>query len=558
MKGVDRDIVQAKALLVDPNPTSRSIMAAQLREIGVGSVTQCGRLLDARRMLEHRTFDIVLCESHFPDETTTGQQLLDDLRRAQLLPFSTVFVMITAEATYDKVAEAAEAALDSYLLKPHTAAALAERVQQARARKKALHDIFGAIEAGDLELAAQRCMKRFHDRAPYWLYAARIGAELLLRLSRPDAAQKLYEAVIAAKTLPWARLGVARALAEGGAAGNALRTLEALIADEPAYADAYDVMGRLQFEQGQVDAAMATFRQAAELTPSSVGRLQKHGVLAFYAGELADAARALERAVALGIGSRQFDAQTLVLLGFLRLAERDGKGLQRCLEHVEHLTTRDGADTVRLARFTQVLRVLQALLRKQLADAVARIKRIVDDSASDDFDVEAACNLLTTLAHLGTAEIELPDADAWVDAVALRHCASKGITELLARAAAHHPPLAERVRAGHARVLALAEAAMAHKVAGDVGATVRELLAHTERTRNPKLLETAAMTLKRYRDDINEADALQRRLDALRPCVGRVPAAPRLGAEGGRQAGGIALRTPLPAAAAATAPAALA
>jgi len=126
MTSIDRDIVQAKALLVDPNPTSRSIMAAQLREIGVGSVTQCGRLLDARRTLEYRTFDIVLCESHFPGESMTGQQLLDDLRRAQLLPFSTVFVMITAEVAYDEITEAAESALDCSLLKPHTAATLPE------------------------------------------------------------------------------------------------------------------------------------------------------------------------------------------------------------------------------------------------------------------------------------------------------------------------------------------------------------------------------------------------------------------------------------------------
>lgn len=42
---------------------------------------------------------------------------MDDLRLSRLLPLSTVVVMIYGEAGYCKVAEAAEAALDAYLVK---------------------------------------------------------------------------------------------------------------------------------------------------------------------------------------------------------------------------------------------------------------------------------------------------------------------------------------------------------------------------------------------------------------------------------------------------------
>ena len=112
--------------------------------------------------------------------------------------------MITGEASYDKVAEAAESALDGYLLKPHTAAALGERLRQARERKRLLGSIFDAIEAEAFDDAARLCLQRFQAREKYWLYAARIGAELLLRLERHDAARKLYQAVIETQALPWA------------------------------------------------------------------------------------------------------------------------------------------------------------------------------------------------------------------------------------------------------------------------------------------------------------------------------------------------------------------
>ncbi len=107
----------AKALVIDGNPLSRSIIVGQLRDAGVGTIMQCPRLADARAKLETWTFDVVICEQYFDREAATGQELLDDLRRNQLLPFYTVFVMVTSESSYSKVAEAAESALDAYLLK---------------------------------------------------------------------------------------------------------------------------------------------------------------------------------------------------------------------------------------------------------------------------------------------------------------------------------------------------------------------------------------------------------------------------------------------------------
>src|SRR5574343_1309314 len=206
MSKLKNDLRDGSALVVDGNPVSRSILVSQLRDLGLRQVSQSSRIADARRHLEFRTFDVVICEQHFPNDNATGQDLLDDLRRSGLLPFATIFIMATGEASYAKVAEAAESALDSYLLKPYTAAQLDTRLHQARRRKVSLQAIFAAIEKQAFAEAAELCLDRFEKRGEFWLYAARVGAELLLRLEKFNDAQKLYEAVIAAKTLPWARL----------------------------------------------------------------------------------------------------------------------------------------------------------------------------------------------------------------------------------------------------------------------------------------------------------------------------------------------------------------
>ncbi len=552
---LDRDIQTCQALVIDPNPTSRSILSAQLRDFGITQVMQCSRIQDARRQLETRTFDLVLCEHEFNEAGYSGQNLLDDLRRSQLLPLSTVFIMVTGAATYSLVADAAESALDSYLLKPHTATILGERISQARARKKVLGAIFAAIENSDFPEAARLCLERFEARSRYWMYAARIGSELLLRLGRHTEAKTLYEAVLGTGALPWAKLGIARAQIDSNQPTQALRTLEGLIGEHPTYVDAYDVMGRVQVEQGDFSQALVTYRKACEMTPGSLGRIQKAGMLAFFAGERDEAAKLLDRAASLGISSKMFDYQTLVLLALCRFAQKDSKGLQRCEDNLQHALSR-APGSQRLQRFVSVVRVFSLMLHKQVAVAVAEVKLLLDGLDDPSLDVEAACNIVSMLAQLTGGELVLDGVEQWVDRLALRYSGTKSLTELLACAASCHPPFAQRVRQGHQRINELAEQSMAYSLRGDPRRAVCTLIQHGEQTRNSKLIDMARMALQRHSAKIDDAAALSQTIETLRARWNPGMALPSMGS-GQRQAGSVVIpagRPKVPAAPAVTPP----
>lgn len=558
---LDQDIQDCRALIIDANPTSRSILAAQLRDFGLGTIVQTSRIADARRQLEVREFDVVLCDFHF-DGRQTGQELIDDLRRANVLPFSTVFIMVTGEAAYDKVAEAAESALDGYLLKPHNATALAERLMHARRRKRELRPIFTAIEAEDFQQAARLCMERFRSRGRYWLYAARIGAELLLRLGDHDAARQLYEAITKTNALPWARLGIARAELDGQRHTQARRTLESLLAADPSYADAYDVMGRLHIEQGSFKEALATYRQATALTPASVTRLQKQGMLAFYTGEYEEAARQLQRAVSVGVSSKMFDYQSLVLLAITRFKQGEQKGLQRCRDELEHALQKAPASD-RLQRFVLITDILLLLLARQLAQTVEAVKQLCSDLRNHRVDFEAACNVLTVLATLRSSEVQMSDDERWIETLAMRFATSKASSEVMTRAAGGHEPYQDLIRGVQAKVVALAEEAVAHSLAGNHAAAVDALLMHGAETLNPKLIDMAHMALLRHHEKIPQAAEMRARIDDLRKRYCGQSYQVHLGRNSGRQAGELALRAaktkaaaepPLPPAAAAMDP----
>lgn len=530
-------LAKTQALVIDGNATSRSLMTAQLRELGVGHVRQATRVRDARVILETQPYDIVLCDYYFDGSEMSGQDLLDELRREQLLPYSTVFVMVTGEASYAKVAEAAEAALDAYLVKPYTSAALADRLANARHRKNELKGIFDAIDAKDFGRAADLCLHRFQERAAYWLYAARIGAELLLRLERHAEARELYEAIIAARTVPWARLGVARTEVAGGNLSAARRTLETLIGDMPDQADSYDLMGRVQMEQGEIGSALTTYRTAVTLTPGCLLRQQHCGTLAFYANQRPEALKLLERSVAQGLRSKLFDWHSLALIALMRFDAKDSKGLKYANDALAQGIERSPRDP-RLQRFEVLFRGLRLLQERRLADALVVARQFAQLASSEEFDVESANLLIALWVRMARQDIELSEMDALMSQLGLRFCSTKSATEVLVSMTEGHEPSAQLLRDAHARVFAISETAMRHAMRGDAQTGVQLLVEQGTQTLNAKLIDMAALVLKRYRDRMVDPTLLEPRIDELQR---RYVQASGHGLKAAR-AGGMALR----------------
>jgi tetratricopeptide (TPR) repeat protein len=512
-----------------------------LREFGFASVRSAGRILDGRDMIEHRRYDLVICDYHFDNGDDCGQDLLEELRREQMLPYSTVFVMVTGDATYRTVAEAAETALDSYIIKPFSANTLFERLKEARQRKRVLKDIFEAMEARDHERATALCLDRFEQRQLYWLYAARIGAELLLSLGRHPEAKRLYDAVIAAKTVPWARLGVARVQLAQGDLSMARRTLESLLGEMPQYADSYDVLGKVQMEQGRLDEALATYRLAATITPGCILRLQHCGTLSFYGGDADTAIQMLERTWTMGHKSRLFDVLSMMLLALLRFDAHDGKGLAQACDALNKFANKH-PQSVRLRRMAQIGNILSGMHEGKSAQSVLQARDLLLEVNQPDFDMEAATNMLSLWSRLAPFGVEDLEYSSVVRRIARRFSVSKATTEVLVAAVRRREEPSGWIREAQAEVMKLAEDAMNHAIAGQPRAAVETLLAHGKDTGNAKLIEMASLVARRHQERIDGVETLLSSASALarRYCT---PSSHIAGVRrSNRSAGGLVLR----------------
>jgi len=249
----------------------------------------------------------------------------------------------------------------------------------------------------------------------------------------------------------------------------------------------------------------------------------------------------LDRTARLGLDSKMFDCQTLVLLAFSRFESGDRKGLQRCRDDFARLIERN-PDNARQQRLSGIVDALQLLEAGQFAQALASVRSQCQRIKDPDFDFESASNLLALLAQLANKAIQLDEVGAMVTTLSLRFAGTRALSELLAGAAGTHPPYADLVRAAHGNILKLAETAMTLSLQGDPQAAVIDLVRHGQETLSGKLIETAYLVLHRYADKIKNATELNALVHDLRLRYGTQITRAALG-EPKRQAGGLTLRT---------------
>lgn len=274
-------------LILDDLPEMRSSLRSQLASLGCEKVSVSGNVKDALELCKQNRFDVILCDFYLSGGTD-GQQFLEYLRNRRIIGRSTVFVMVTAEKGYDNVVTAAECLPDDYLLKPFTADALKSRIERLVEKKKRLAKADAMQDKGNWPEVIAACEEIIAAKDRHLVDAMRIKGNALIMAGRTENAVEFYQQMIAMRPMPWAQLGLARALHLSGDMTGGKNTLQSLIIDSPKMMAAYDLLGRMHQESGDHDEALAVLDSACEISPNSLAR---HRAIASVAEETGDFSR---------------------------------------------------------------------------------------------------------------------------------------------------------------------------------------------------------------------------------------------------------------------------
>lgn len=311
-----------RALVVDDYPGMRSAFKNTLANFGMTKIDLASAAAEAIYRVKHSNYDIIVCDYNL-GEGRDGQQLLEELRHRQLIGLETVFVMVTAESLYEKVVSTAELAPDDYLIKPFNADVLRNRLDVILQRKLAFSDIYRLFGKGDLEACMAACDELMRERPKYVVDALRFKGELLNAMGRFEEAEALYKKILEMRAVPWARLGLARALHLQDQQDEAEELLQEIIDERPEMVAAYDLLCDVRLSKKDSRGAQEALQMGTAISAKTVRRQQKLGEVAYRNGDLDTAKKALSTALEKGRHSIFVSAKDYADLCRIQLEQGD-------------------------------------------------------------------------------------------------------------------------------------------------------------------------------------------------------------------------------------------
>lgn len=318
------------ALVVDDSPGMRNALRLTLSNMGMTHVQLVANAAEAIFQVKSKSYDFILCDFNL-GEGRDGQQLLEELRHGNLISLETVFMMVTAESYYEKVVAAAELTPDDYMIKPFSAEVLCNRLASILKRKRAFREIYREVSAQNLEAAVTGCDALISAQPRYRIDALRFKGDLLLALGRAADAEALYQEVIAMRPIPWARLGLARALHLQKKDDAAEAELRDVIEHAPEMVAAYDVLSDVCLAKKDAAAAQTALEMGVSISAKTVRRQQKLGELAHANGDLETARAAFSSVLDKGRHSIFVSASDFGNLCRVQLEQGDVKAVESTL-----------------------------------------------------------------------------------------------------------------------------------------------------------------------------------------------------------------------------------
>ncbi len=262
------DYSKKRFLVIDDQPQARDALRTIAQTIGAFSVEFGSNYQDAIYRIRNNSPDIILCD-YMLGEGRSGQQLLEELRRFNLLPDETIFMMVTGEQSYEQVVSAVELVPDDYIIKPFSPDKLVMRLDRIMAKKNFFAAYYREKRQQEFAnaLAILEAQRNSEAGRPYRFEILRQQAEVLLKSGDAQAAEQAYRNILDDYEFPWARAGVARSLHRQNRLTEARQEIDQVVASTPHFFDASDLKASICMAQGEHAEAQQILDEIAKKTP---------------------------------------------------------------------------------------------------------------------------------------------------------------------------------------------------------------------------------------------------------------------------------------------------
>jgi DNA-binding response OmpR family regulator len=338
---------QLNYIIIDDFEQMRVSFKGMLSSFGAEHVTVCGSGEAALKSLASESYDVVICDYNL-GEGRDGQQVLEEARHLGYLGHASIFFMVTAESSLPMVLGALEQQPDEYMVKPINQEALHRRLKSAIQRKQQLKTIDIALAQEDIDSAIKHCVEQRGSDLKQSLYLAKLQAELYQEMNQYENAVAIYRELLTIRDFNWAKFGLGKVAFYQGDYHQSEEAFQGLIEKNRHFLEAYDWLAMTLESEGKLIEAQEALSHALHLSPKSVARQRRLGLLAMKNGDQKTTKQALQAAIRWGENSCFATAEEYRLLAEIYLESGEHtKMVQLLVDGRKRFSSRP-ADTIQM------------------------------------------------------------------------------------------------------------------------------------------------------------------------------------------------------------------
>ncbi|MBT4838477.1 MAG: response regulator [Methylococcales bacterium] len=258
-------------LVIDDFANYRSMLKGLLRDAMASSIDEASDGVSAVNKIEKNQYDIILCDYDL-GQGKNGQQILEEVKSRNLIKYSTIYIMVTAENTMDMVLGAVEYRPDDYLTKPFTKELLYRRLKVILSKKKILKSIYSQADKNNYEEAIKLCDKQILAFPKVAVEIARIKAEFCIKSGKNDLAESIYRKVLDIREFSWAKIGLGKIEMKKGNNFQAQEIFEEVVDENKTCIEAYDLLAEAFEKEDDFDNSQEILMKATKLSPNGLTR----------------------------------------------------------------------------------------------------------------------------------------------------------------------------------------------------------------------------------------------------------------------------------------------
>jgi len=369
------DLATKSFLIVDDFNDMRGIIKHMLTTYGTTDIDMAANGEDAMSKIARRHYDVILCDYNL-GQGKDGQQVFEEAKFKNILPFSTVFIMVTAENTKKMVMGVIEFYPDDYISKPINKDTLKKRIEKLILRKQDFAEVTRLIAKDQLASAIDKCDEHIANQPRNVREFIKLKADLCIKLGRYDDAERIYQAELEDRDVPWAQFGLGKICFLKGDYQKACDIFEQLHVTSPNHMESYDWLARSRLKLGELEKAKQTLTDAVGLSPKVTLRQAFLGDVSLECEDYKSAERAFRSATAAGNRSIFNTPTNYTKLASATSHTRSPKDVLKVLNKIKQDFPHDNTAKIQ-AEITKSL-LLKDSLPQVAKESIATTKKLYD------------------------------------------------------------------------------------------------------------------------------------------------------------------------------------